>query len=104
MLKEIPGLDISKDDLKYTLKLTAEEVARTKDLSVAQAVETIRNRLDQFGLSEPTVVRQGETDIVVELPGIKLLEDEKAARELISKPANLELWQLMKRELTKFIQ
>ena len=91
MLKEIPGLDISKDDLKYTLKLTAEEVARTKDLSVAQAVETIRNRLDQFGLSEPTVVRQGETDIVVELPGIKTAEDEKAARELISKPANLEL-------------
>lgn len=91
MLKEIPGLDISKDDLKYTLKLTAEEVARTKDLSVAQAVETIRNRLDQFGLSEPTVIRQGETDIVVELPGIKTAEDEKAARELISKPANLEL-------------
>ena len=91
MLKEISGLDISKDDLKYTLKLTADEVARTKDLSVAQAVETIRNRLDQFGLSEPTVIRQGETDIVVELPGIKTAEDEKAARELISKPANLEL-------------
>jgi preprotein translocase subunit SecD len=91
MLKEIVGLDISKDDLKYTLKLTAEEIAKTKDLSVAQAVETIRNRLDQFGLSEPTVIRQGETDIVVELPGIKTVEDEKAARELISKPANLEL-------------
>ena len=91
MLKEIVGLDISKDDLKYTLKLTAEEIAKTKDLSVAQAVETIRNRLDQFGLSEPTVIRQGETDIVVELPGIKTVEDEKAARELISKPASLEL-------------
>ena len=60
-------------------------------MAVAQAVETIRNRLDQFGLSEPTVVRQGETDIVVELPGIKTAEDEKAARELFSKPANLEL-------------
>uniref|UniRef100_UPI004048C973 protein translocase subunit SecD n=1 Tax=Aliarcobacter sp. TaxID=2321116 RepID=UPI004048C973 len=91
MLTQIPGLDISKDDLKYTLKLTSEEIERTKDLSVAQAVETIRNRLDQFGLSEPTVVRQGATDIVVELPGIKTAEDEKAARELISKPANLEL-------------
>uniref|UniRef100_UPI0040472D02 protein translocase subunit SecD n=1 Tax=Aliarcobacter sp. TaxID=2321116 RepID=UPI0040472D02 len=91
MLTQIPGLDISKDDLKYTLKLTSEEIERTKDLSVAQAVETIRNRLDQFGLSEPTVVRQGATYIVVELPGIKTAEDEKAARELISKPANLEL-------------
>ena len=91
MLKQISGLDISKDELKYTLKLTDADIAKTKDLSVAQAVETIRNRLDQFGLSEPTVVRQGATDIVVELPGIKTQEDEKAARELISKPANLEL-------------
>ena len=91
MLKQIKGLDISKNELKYTLKLTAEDIAKTKDLAVAQAVETIRNRLDQFGLSEPTVVRQGLTDIVVELPGIKTVEDEKAARELISKPANLEL-------------
>ncbi|RXJ85821.1 protein translocase subunit SecD [Arcobacter cloacae] len=91
MLKQIKGLDISKDELKYTLKLTEEDIAKTKDLAVAQAVETIRNRLDQFGLSEPTVVRQGLTDIVVELPGIKTQEDEKAARELISKPANLEL-------------
>ena len=91
MLKQITGLDISVDELKYTLKLTKEDIAKTKYLAVAQAVETIRNRLDQFGLSEPTVVRQGETDIVVELPGIKTAEDEKAARELISKPANLEL-------------
>lgn len=91
MLKQISGLDISRDELKYTLKLTAEDIIKTKDLAVAQAVETIRNRLDQFGLSEPTVVRQGETDIVVELPGIKTAADEKAARELISKPANLEL-------------
>ncbi len=91
MLKQITGLDISVNELKYTLKLTKEDIAKTKDLAVAQAVETIRNRLDQFGLSEPTVVRQGETDIVVELPGIKTAEDEKAARELISKPANLEL-------------
>jgi len=91
MLKEIKGVEISRDDLKYTIKLSAEDIIKTKDLAVAQAVETIRNRLDQFGLSEPSVVRQGETDIVVELPGIKTAEDEKAARELISKPANLEL-------------
>ena len=90
MLKQINGLEISKEDLKYRLKLTAEDIEKTKDLAVAQAVETIRNRLDQFGLSEPSVLRQGLTDIVVELPGIKTAEDEKAARELISKPANLE--------------
>ena len=91
MLNQIKGLAVSKEDLKYTLKLTPEDIAKTKDLAVVQAVETIRNRLDQFGLSEPSVLRQGDTDIVVELPGIKTAADEKAARELISKPANLEL-------------
>lgn len=91
MLAKIKGLEISKESTDYTVKLTSEEIERTKDLSVSQAVETIRNRLDQFGLAEPTVVRQGATDIVVQLPGIKTAEDEKAARELISKPANLEL-------------
>ncbi len=91
MLAEIKGLNITKNDLEYKVEITSKEVAITKDLAVAQAVETIRNRLDQFGLAEPTVIRQGETDIVVQLPGIKTQEDEKAARELISKPANLEL-------------
>ena len=91
MLKEIKGLAISKNGLEYTIKLTPEDIIKTKDLAVVQAVETIRNRLDQFGLSEPNVVRQGESDIIVELPGIKTAEDEKAAKELISKPANLEL-------------
>mgnify|MGYP005984051395 CR=1 FL=1 len=92
MLKtSITGLEVTKTDQDYMLTLTSDDIAKTKDFAVAQVVETIRNRLDQFGLSEPTVVRQGNTDIVVQLPGIKTAEDEKAARELISKPANLEL-------------
>lgn len=91
MLDNIKGLNITKEGLDYKISLSNEEALRTKDLAVAQAVETIRNRLDQFGLAEPNVIRQGKTDIVVELPGIKTVADEKAARELISKPANLEL-------------
>ena len=91
LLSTIDGLNIVKDKTDYLLTLTNEDIAKTKDYAVAQVVETIRNRLDQFGLAEPTVVRQGATDIVVQLPGIKTAADEKAARELISKPANLEL-------------
>ncbi|MBS9782257.1 MAG: protein translocase subunit SecD [Arcobacter sp.] len=91
MLEKIKGLNVSRKELDYTLKLTSEDIVKTKDLAVSQAVETIRNRLDQFGLAEPTVIRQGKTDIVVQLPGIKTQEQEKNARELISKPANLEL-------------
>jgi preprotein translocase subunit SecD len=87
----ITGLEVNKNEQDYILTLTAEDIEKTKDFAVSQVVETIRNRLDQFGLSEPSVTRQGDTDIVVQLPGIKTAEDEKAARELISKPANLEL-------------
>jgi preprotein translocase subunit SecD len=92
LLSTIKGLTITKPtNLNYLITLSESEKVIVKDLAVSQAVETIRNRLDQFGLAEPTVIRQGEADIVVELPGIKTAEDEKAARELISQPANLEL-------------
>ena len=95
MLSEIKGLKINKSqDLVYTIKLTELEIKVVKDMAVGQAVETIRNRLDQFGLAEPSVTRQGKTDIVVELPGIKTIEDEQRARELIAKPANLELMEV----------
>ena len=95
MLAEIKGLDINKGaDLFYTIALTPVEVDIVKDMAVGQAVETIRNRLDQFGLAEPSVTRQGQTDIVVELPGIKTPEEEQHARELIAKPANLELMEV----------
>jgi len=95
MLAEIKGLDINKGaDLFYTIALTPVEVDIVKDMAVGQAVETIRNRLDQFGLAEPSVTRQGQTDIVVELPGIKTPQEEQHARELIAKPANLELMEV----------
>jgi preprotein translocase subunit SecD len=92
MLKEIKGLIVFKNDaLQYDIKLSDLEIQITKDSAVTQAVETIRNRLDQFGLAEPSVTKQGKTDIVVQLPGIKTQEEEQRARELIAKPANLEL-------------
>ena len=95
MLAEIQGLDINKsEDLVYTIALTPIEVEIVKDMAVGQSVETIRNRLDQFGLAEPSVTRQGKTDIVVELPGIKTPQEEQHARELIAKPANLELMEV----------
>ena len=65
-----------------------EKVAQDrKGKSVAQALETIRNRIDQFGVSEPVIQREGINHIVVQLPGIK---DPKRAIELIGKTARLE--------------
>lgn len=55
--------------------------------AVERAIEIIRNRVDQFGVAEPLIVKQGEKWIVVQLPGIK---DPKRAIDLIGKTALLE--------------
>ncbi len=91
MIKKIPGIQIKKDKLSYVLSLSNKEKVATKKFAISQAVETIRNRLDQFGLSEPNVAKQGADKILVELPGIKTIEQEKRARELIAKAAHLQL-------------
>ncbi len=91
MLKKIQGLQIKKDKLNYTLSLSNKEKVATKKFAISQAVETIRNRLDQFGLAEPNVAKQGVDKILVELPGIKTIEEEQRARELIAKAAHLQL-------------
>jgi len=91
MLAEISGLVVEKTGLNYVVSLSEEEKLNTAQYAINQAVETIRNRLDQFGLAEPTVARQGEESILVELPGIKTAEDEQRARELIAKAAHLQL-------------
>lgn len=82
-----PTLSVVESGGKLVCKLTDREVKRIKDSSADQALETIRNRIDQFGVAEPTIHRQGENEIVVQLPGVK---DPKRAIELIGKTAQLE--------------
>jgi preprotein translocase subunit SecD len=91
MLGKMIGIATQKSDMHYSLTLTPQEIESVKAYAVTQAVDTIRNRLDQFGLAEPTVAKQGEEKILVELPGIKTAEEEKRARELIAKAAHLQL-------------
>ncbi len=52
-----------------------------------QALETIRNRIDQLGVRETTVAKEGDNEILVQLPGI---QDPERAKELIGKTAVLE--------------
>jgi len=89
--KELEGTVVSEDGLKFSLEMTDEEVARTKQNAIGQAVDTIRNRLNEFGLAEPIVAKQGEDKILVEVPGIKTQEDEQRIRELIARGAHLQL-------------
>jgi preprotein translocase subunit SecD len=75
----------TSDSIEY--KLTAQQTRNIKDLAADQALETIRNRVDQFGVAEPSIHRQGEREIVVQLPGVK---DPKRAIDLIGKTALLQ--------------
>ncbi len=91
ILNKIEGIAVSKDGLKYSVTLTPAEKESIKKYAITQAVDTIRNRLDQFGLAEPTVAKQGKEKILVEVPGIKTPEQEQRIRELIAKAAHLQL-------------
>ena len=75
----------SKERLLY--RLTNKEINTIKDTSIDQALETIRNRIDQFGVAEPTIQKQGTNEIVIQLPGVK---DTQRAIDLIGKTAILE--------------
>ncbi|HEX5711157.1 MAG TPA: protein translocase subunit SecD [Sulfuricurvum sp.] len=90
-LKKVEGTVVKASDGSYSIAMTPVAVEKLKVQAVDQAIETIRNRLDQFGLAEPTVAKQGVDKILVELPGIKTQEEEQRARELISRAAKLEL-------------
>lgn len=81
------GTSAEGDTLHVELLLPEKELANLKDNAVRQALETIRNRIDQFGVSEPVIVKQGENQILVQLPGIK---DPQRALDLIGRTAQLE--------------
>lgn len=88
---ELEGTALSENGLKFSLVMTEDEIERTKLDAISQAVDTIRNRLNEFGLAEPTVAKQGEDKILVEVPGIKTQADEQRIRELIARAAHLQL-------------
>jgi preprotein translocase subunit SecD len=73
--------------LLVLLDLPQEEVEYIQEMAAKQAMETIRNRIDQFGVTEPDIRRQGENRILVQLPGIK---DPQRAINLIGRTALLE--------------
>lgn len=78
-----------------TLTVSMRPLVRSqlRDMAVDQALETIRNRVDQFGVAEPTIQRQGlgGEGIIVELPGV---DDPERVKDLIKTTALLE-WKLV---------
>ena len=86
---QFPSLELSSAGSLAAVKLTPSrrEREQIKRLALDQSLETIRNRIDQFGVSEPIIQRQGSNDIVVQLPGV---QDPERAKALIGRTAVLE--------------
>jgi len=87
----ISGLQyvITERPASNTLLLEYSDVAlrEIRDYAVGQNLITLRNRVNELGVSEPIVQRQGSNRIVVQLPGV---QDPTAAKKIIGKTANLE--------------
>ena len=71
----------TKDQIITQLSLQSED-------SIKRVIEIIQNRVDQFGVAEPTIQKQGNNRVIVELAGI---EDSERARDLLQSTALLEL-------------
>lgn len=78
----------TRDDLQVLrLTLTDAEMTEIREYAVRQNLTTVRNRVNELGVAEPLVQRQGANRIVVELPGV---QDTAEAKRILGKTANLE--------------
>ena len=91
IMQELPSSEIGGGIWRIGLVLDSKQADQIKKHAIDQALETIRNRIDQFGVSEPEITLQGTERILIQLPGIR---DSQRAKSLIGRTALLEfkLW------------
>jgi len=90
VVSEFNSFDMRDEDQaagRFRLVMSDRRVSQLRDDAIRQGLETIRNRIDQFGVSEPTITRQGADQILIQLPGV---QDPARAKALIGKTALLE--------------
>ncbi|MGE3771546.1 MAG: protein translocase subunit SecD [Gammaproteobacteria bacterium] len=75
------------DETLLTLKPTEQYVSDSRKTAIKQNLTTLRNRINEFGVAEPVIQQQGDSRIVVQLPGI---EDTAEAKKLLGATATLE--------------
>lgn len=86
--ERLPGYVVAEEGAQeIDVTLSERERLRIRQDTVEQALQILRNRIDQFGVAEPEVIAQGEDEIVVQLPGI---QDPQRAKDLIGRTAILE--------------
>lgn len=91
---------VSETPGRFVLAFTPDTIESIKTNAVDQAVKTIRNRVDQWGVSEPQIVKRGEAQILIQLPGVK---DPDRAKDLLGKTAQLE-FRIVEDHKTGFIK
>lgn len=102
--------DWLKNDYSWTLRRVAESSGKIelgissqfrekiRSDTITQSIEVVRNRIDEFGVTEPVITSQGADRLVVELPGVK---DVERAKELIGRTASLEFKMLAETVMTE---
>ena len=93
----------SQDAGQITFAYNEMYLREFKTKLLDQAIAVIRNRIDEFGVAEPTIVAQGTDHVLVQLPGI---QDASSAKELINRTARLDFMMLAedKVDLQKLIK
>jgi preprotein translocase subunit SecD len=86
LVKEFANVDIVRDGSKFSVAYKPAEVEQLQTYAIGQTLEILRSRVDQFGVAEPLIQRQGTNRVIIELPGVK---DSKTAKDLIGKTAQL---------------
>ncbi len=78
---------VQDNQLTYGLALTKAYRENVRERTISQSIEVVRNRIDEFGVSEPVISSRGTDRLSIELPGVK---DVEHAKELIGRTAKLE--------------
>lgn len=86
VLKAVPNVNIEREGNKFYIQYTDLEIENLQTYAIGQTLEILRSRVDQFGVAEPLIQRQGTNRVIIELPGVK---DSKTAKSLIGKTAKL---------------
>jgi preprotein translocase subunit SecD len=77
-----------KDALRLVATLRPESLAGMRESAVKQNITTLRNRINELGVSEPVIIQQGADRIVVQLPGV---QDPAEAKKILGRTATLEI-------------
>jgi preprotein translocase subunit SecD len=87
--KDFRALDVTEPEAQdqVWLKISEKEIKEIKKFAVAQNMTTLRNRVNELGVAEPVIQQQGDSRIMVQLPGV---QDTTRAKEILGTTATLE--------------